>query len=105
MVRLSTHDINLEHIYPSPKFKPRFVGPFKVLKTPSSTTCTLDLPPHMKIHNVFHVSKLLPYTDPSTFHPSRRPHSHLPLSSSMVSPNMRWKPSSTNDTVVPEQST
>ena len=77
MVRLSTHDLNLEHIYPSSKFKPRFIGPFKVVKTPSPTTCTLDLPPHMQIHNVFHVSKLLPYTDPSTFHSSRRPH-HLP---------------------------
>jgi hypothetical protein len=80
MVRLSTHDIHLEHIYPSSKFKPRYIGPFKVIKTPSPTTCTLELPPHMKIHNVFHVSKLLPYIDPSNFHSSRQVHSHpLPL--------------------------
>jgi hypothetical protein len=78
MVRLSTEDINLEHIYPSPKFKPRFLGLFKVIKTPSPTTCTLDLPAHMRIHNVFHVSKLLPYHDPSSFHASRKPHSLPP---------------------------
>lgn len=71
-VRLSTEDINLEHLFPSLKFKPRFLGPFDVSKVVSSTAYKLSLPPHFKIHDVFHVSKLMPFKDPSTFHPSRQ---------------------------------
>ena len=66
MVRLSTPNFSLLHIYPSFDFKPRFIGPFKVIKTPYPTTCTHELFPHMQFHNAFHVSKLLPYTDPSS---------------------------------------
>jgi hypothetical protein len=45
---------------PTYKLKPRWEGPFEVLKA-SSHTVTLRLPVHMKIFNTFHVSMVRPY--------------------------------------------
>lgn len=57
----------------SPKFAPRFVGPFKIISTVGKrsrenpneievvTAVKLDLPPLMRIHPVFHVSLIKPY--------------------------------------------
>ena len=42
----------------SRKFAPRYVGPFDVVESVSPVSFRLDLPPHYKIHNVFHVSVL-----------------------------------------------
>ena len=48
------------HLKGSRKFQPRFVGPFRKAKVLNPVTVKLKLPPHLKIHPVFHVSLLTP---------------------------------------------
>jgi len=45
----------------SPKLNPLWFGPYLVIQRPSPNNFTLALPPDIKIHNTFHVSKLKPY--------------------------------------------
>lgn len=49
------------------KLSPRFNGPFQITECVGSTTYHLELPPQLsKVHDVFHVSRMLRYTrDPS----------------------------------------
>ena len=48
------------------KLKPRYVGPFEILKKVGKVAYELALPPHMQhIHNVFHVSMLKRYNPDS----------------------------------------
>ena len=65
LVRLSSEYITL-YDQPSSKFRDRFLGPFKILQCipePSPTAYELDLPSSMsRVHPVFHVSRLLPWT-------------------------------------------
>lgn len=42
------------------KFRPSFLGPFMVTKV-TRTTVTLNLPPTMRVHPVFHLSKIKPF--------------------------------------------
>ena len=42
------------------KLLPRFRGPFKIIEHPSPLNYRLDLPPKSRVHDVFHVEKLLP---------------------------------------------
>jgi len=44
-------------------FRKRYVGPFAVTQRISDVAYRLELPPHMRIHNVFHVSLLRAYHD------------------------------------------
>jgi hypothetical protein len=60
-VLLSTRNLRL-NIRGSPKFMPRYIGPFKVLEEVNKVAFRLELLENMKIHNVFHVSLLEPYT-------------------------------------------
>ena len=45
------------------KLSPKRYGPFKVSQKISPVAVRLDLPPSMKIHNVFHTDLLLPYKE------------------------------------------
>ncbi len=60
LVFLSTKYIQLKN-YSCSKLKPRYIGPFKVIKVVSSVTFKLELPISMLIHPVFHVSLLKPH--------------------------------------------
>ena len=60
-VRLSTDNVTLAD-YPSSKLRPRFLGPFTVIKVVSPVSYKLALPSSMTLHPVFHVSRLLPWT-------------------------------------------
>ena len=59
-VLLSTRNINIKGVG-SPKFMPKWIGPFTVVKRVGKTAYELDLPANMKIHDVFHASLLKPY--------------------------------------------
>jgi hypothetical protein len=71
-VRLSSEHITL-YDQPSSKLRHRFLGPFKVLQVITPVSYKLDLPASMsRVHPVFHVSRLLPWTDnPETEFPTR----------------------------------
>ena len=49
------------------KLSPRYCGPYEVVKCVGTQAYKLKLPPHLKIHDVFHVSLLKPYI-PSSDH-------------------------------------
>ena len=60
MVLLSTKNITLKG-HPSIKFKPRWLGPFKVNAAVGEVAYNLALPATMKLHPTFHVSLLKGY--------------------------------------------
>jgi len=51
----------------SRKLSPRRYGPFKVLKQVSPVAYCIELPPSMKIHNVFHIDLLIPYNETEAY--------------------------------------
>ncbi|SOV03534.1 uncharacterized protein UDID_19082 [Ustilago sp. UG-2017a] len=52
---------NIHSLRPTKKLDYRRLGPFSVSEVISSHAYCLQLPPSMKIHNVFHVDRLEPY--------------------------------------------
>jgi hypothetical protein len=56
--------------YQSTKLAPKRYGPFKIIKEISPVAYQLVLPPTWSIHNVFHASLLLPYSEMSTHGPN-----------------------------------
>jgi hypothetical protein len=60
MVLLSTKNMTLKDLG-TKKFLPKFIGPFKIVKVINKVAVKLELPEHMQIHNVFHVSLIKPY--------------------------------------------
>jgi hypothetical protein len=71
-VLLSTKNLTLKMVGSS-KLMPRYVGPFTVVKKVNQVAYQLDLPPCMKIHNVFHVSLLDAYKADGAVHPPPPP--------------------------------
>jgi hypothetical protein len=47
---------------PSRKLKQKFMGPYKVIEIIAPQVYKLELPKGLRVHNVFHVSKLQPWT-------------------------------------------
>jgi len=56
---------------PSRKLAPRWAGPFRVLERVGKVSYRLALPHHLRIHPVFHVSRIKAYIDPKTYDESR----------------------------------
>lgn len=57
----------------SPKLSPRYVGPFRVSKVISDTAYALELPEHLRMHNVFHVSALQRWIEGGSYQPPPPP--------------------------------
>ena len=62
-VLLSTKYLNIAGVGPSHKFGPLYIGPFQVLEC-YPTAYKLELPEHIRVHPVFHVSQLKLYKAP-----------------------------------------
>jgi len=60
-ILLSTKNIKIR-AHGSHKLLPRFIGPFPVVECVNPVAFKLGLPPSLKIHPVFHVSLLRPYS-------------------------------------------
>ena len=54
---------NLKFLHQVTKLAPKWYGPFKIIKAISPVAYRLQLPPTWTIHNMFHTSLLLPYSE------------------------------------------
>jgi hypothetical protein len=61
-VLLSTVNFKLAHPG-TRKLLPKWVGPFKVIERIGKVAYKVELPPNLKMHNVFHVQLLKKYRD------------------------------------------
>jgi hypothetical protein len=66
-VLLSTINFKLAHPG-TRKLRPKWVGPFKVIERIGKVVYKLELPPKLKMHNVFHVQLLKKYRDNGKVH-------------------------------------
>lgn len=69
-VYLSTENLRIENR--APKLASKFIGPFRIIKKINKVAYELELPESMKIHPVFHVSKLKKDKDGSAAFPARK---------------------------------
>jgi hypothetical protein len=90
MVLLST--ANLRNESRAPKLSPKFVGPFPVSRVVSNVAYELELPATMKIHPVFHVSKLRAYKDGNEQFPERKQEEQArPVSEEQIDGEDAWE--------------
>jgi hypothetical protein len=54
---------NLKTNVKSKKLAPKQYGPFEIVKLVSPIAYKIKLPPSMKIHDVFHIDLLIPFTE------------------------------------------
>jgi hypothetical protein len=66
-VMLSTVNFRVMNPDRTVKLMPRFIGPLRVKKVVSDVAYELQLPPSLKVHPVFHVSKLKAYHPDTQF--------------------------------------
>jgi hypothetical protein len=71
-VLLSTINFKLAHPG-TRKLLPKWVGPFKVIERIGKVVYKLELPPNLKMHNVFHVQLLKKYRDNGKVQPPPPP--------------------------------
>eukprot|EP00026_Physarum_polycephalum_P009575 Phypoly_transcript_09703.p1 GENE.Phypoly_transcript_09703~~Phypoly_transcript_09703.p1 ORF type:complete len:187 (-),score=18.88 Phypoly_transcript_09703:819-1379(-) len=69
MVMVSTKELDLRDVTTRPNhaLSARFVGPYPILERISPTSFKLQLPSHVELHPVIHVSQLKPYHSPTQF--------------------------------------
>lgn len=68
-VLLSTKNLHIKRKNLTKKLVSRFIGPFKVLNRVGRQAYELELPPTLRIHDVFHVSLLRPYHEDGSHQP------------------------------------
>nr|KYP73795.1 hypothetical protein KK1_006451 [Cajanus cajan] len=86
------------------KLSHKFYSPFKVRCHIGNVTYDLELPPHSRIHSVFHVSLLRPYFGTKTnapFTPIPRDLSNPPDDTPLSEPNQQPLPLKTSPMQVP----
>lgn len=70
MVLLHTRNVKLKMTKDmTKKLMPKWVGPYKVLERIGPVAVRLELPPHLKLHNVFHVSLVKHYRSDGAVQP------------------------------------
>ena len=70
---------NIKTTRPSDKFDYRKIGPFKVLEAIGTNAYRLELPPSLsRLHSVFNINLLEPYSPPSNFPNRLQPPSSVP---------------------------
>ena len=74
MVLVSSADLMdpVQRQRPNAKLKPLYSGPYKIIDSVHKTSFKLQLPPNIKVHPVFHASKLRPFTQTPPEHASRK---------------------------------
>ncbi len=85
LVLLST--ANISRHYHNRKIFPKYIGPYKITRLVNDVACDIALPPHSKIHNVFHVNLLKEYD-------GRRAPTSTPVSKVLeegAEPDMKWR--------------
>lgn len=71
-VLLSTKNIKLR-VQKATKLLPKYIGPFKILRSVGPVAFELDLPAELRVHRVFHASLLKPYVRTGTTREQPKP--------------------------------